>query len=56
MFVEMKSLFFFLTFRKEQRIQRLERDIADEKKKAERLLDNMVTLNLYSFHFIFSLS
>jgi hypothetical protein len=37
-------------FRKEERITRVERELADEKKKSERLLDNMVTssIHLYS--------
>ena len=30
-------------FRKEDRINRLERDLTDEKRKAEKLLENMVT-------------
>lgn len=33
----------FHCFRKEDRINRLDRDLADEKRKAERLLENMVT-------------
>jgi chromosome segregation ATPase len=37
--------------RKEERIQRLERDLADEKKKSERLLENMVTFLIHLFSF-----
>jgi hypothetical protein len=42
-------------FRKEERINRLERDLADERKKAERLLENMVTsfLSFFFSHFKF---
>jgi len=36
-------------FRKEERINRLERDLADEKRKSERVLENMVNIFLRSF-------
>lgn len=38
----------FLFFRKEDRINRLERDLAEEKRKSERLLENMVKSKQYS--------
>jgi hypothetical protein len=43
-----------LIFRKEERINRLERELGDEKRKSERLLENMVT-NFLDIFILFSL-
>jgi len=52
---EMKKFQFNYSFifRKEERIHRLERDLADEKKKSERLLENMVILSFHILYFFF---
>ena len=37
-----KLIVFFFLFRKEEQVARLERELANEKKRSERVLENMV--------------